>query len=205
MYAWIFGPPADPPDVQIQKWKERLAVEIRLLTSRIAELDQLENDTIQIIRGYAKENQVGSVKILTKELIHLQKMKSRMYEARATINSVSTQLSEQLANIRMTKAMSASVEMMKHMNALVTVPMIGRTMYELSREMHKAGIIRELASEATAPDDFEIGEAADSEVDAFLASVAKNWKLPDVVTAKQPSVQQPGIRHRSNKPVAEKP
>ena len=180
MWSFIFGPPPIPPDELITKWKQVLSTQKRELDNRIEELKRLDNDTVIQIRLAAKEKEVPSIKILTKELLYVRNVIAKLYETGAMINSVSLQLSEQLAQIRLTKAIAASTVVMKNMNQLVTLPMIGETMQQLSKEMHQAGLIRDVMSDVLAQDDFEIGEAADEEVDKFLDGVAKEWKLPDI-------------------------
>ena len=95
------------------------------------EIRQLERseDKIKIeIKKLAKLGEMDTAKMLAKELVNSKHAKERMYETKARINSVALQLSEQLATLRMTKAMQMSAEAMEAMNKLVSAPMIGATM-----------------------------------------------------------------------------
>ena len=73
----------------------------------------MEDNIKREVKKLAKLGEVESAKMLARELVASKKAKGRMYEAKARINSVARQLSEQLATLRMTKAMQMSGEAMQ--------------------------------------------------------------------------------------------
>lgn len=76
------------------------------------------------------------------------------------------QLSEQLATIKMTQAISMSGEAMAAMNQLINVPVLSASMRTLGMEMEKAGFIQEMMTDTLQQDDVEA--EADEEIDKGL-------------------------------------
>lgn len=136
----------------------------------------MEDNVKREIKKLAKLGEVDSARMLAKELVASKKAKERMYEAKARINSVALQLSEQLATLRMTKAMQMSGEAMVAMNNLVSVPQVAGVMREMGRQMEKAGFIQELVEE-TLQDD-AIDDEADEEVNRVFEELTADLNLP---------------------------
>lgn len=83
------------------------------------------------------------------------------------MNSVSLQMKNQLATIRVAGSVQKSTEVMQAMQSLVRVPEVAATMRELSKEMMKAGIIEEMLDETmeSVEDSEEVEDEADEEID----------------------------------------
>jgi charged multivesicular body protein 3 len=107
-----------------------------------------------------------------------------MYETKARLNSVALQLSEQLATLRMTKAISASNEAMHAMNQLVSVPVVAASMREMARQMEKAGFIQEMIGETLDGQTADLEDAADEEVERVLEELTAGLVLPDAAKNK---------------------
>merc|ERR1719474_32181 len=117
----------------------------------------------------AKKGDKDVCMILAKEIVHARKTISKLYTAKANLNSIQLQMKGQLATIKVTGAMQTSTEVMQSMQALVRLPEIQKTMQELSREMMKAGILEEMVEdtmEGLEGDEEE--EAAQEEIDKIL-------------------------------------
>ena len=92
--------------------------------------------------------------------------------AKAQINSVSMQLQNQVAMQTVTKAMGQSSQMMKSMQALVSLPDVRQAAMDMAREMEKAGLIQEMQDdmmEMMDPDDMD--EAVKEEVDKVTIDI----------------------------------
>lgn len=109
-------------------------------------------------------------KILAKEIIRARKARSKISTSKAHLNSVSLQMKNQLATIRVAGSLSKSTEVMQAMQSLVRVPEVAATMRDLSKEMMKAGIIEEMLDETmdSIEDSEEIEDEADEEVDKAI-------------------------------------
>merc|ERR1719244_1270503 len=142
----------------------------------------------------AKKGDKDVCMILAKEIVHARKTISKLYTAKANLNSIQLQMKGQLATIKVTGAMQTSTEVMQSMRALVRLPEIQRTMQELSREMMKAGILEEMVEdtmEGLEGDEEE--EAAQEEIDKILNELTAGalGAAPDAVKDTLPAAVEP--------------
>merc|ERR1719474_1507356 len=72
----------------------------------------------------AKKGDKDVCMILAKEIVHARKTISKLYTAKANLNSIQLQMKGQLATIKVTGAMQTSTEVMQSMQALVRLPEI---------------------------------------------------------------------------------
>ena len=107
-----------------------------------------------------------------------------MEASKATLNSLSMQLNEQLATIKITGALQKSTTMMKEVNTLIKMPELTATMGRLQSEMMKAGIMDEMMSDTL---DFDLSddieeEDAEAEINKILGEITgdqfKNTEVP---------------------------
>ena len=84
--------------VQLQKWKATIRREERLLDRQIASLKEQEDKSRKMVQQMAKKRpqDVGNARILAKELVRAKKQRQRMYQSKATLNSIQMQLQEQI-------------------------------------------------------------------------------------------------------------
>ena len=96
--------------------------------------------------------------------------------SKAHMNSISLQMKNQLATIRVAGSVSKSTEVMQAMQSLVRVPEVAATMRELSKEMMKAGIIEEMLDETmdSIEDSDEVEDEADEEIDKVTTVLSTN-------------------------------
>ena len=129
---------------------------------------QREEDKVKrSLKDAAKKGDKDVCKILAKEVIRARTACNKLHTSKAHLNSVTLQMKNQLATIRVAGSVSKSTEVMQAMQALIKVPEVASTMRELSKEMMKAGIIEEMMDEAldSIEDSEELEDAADEEVD----------------------------------------
>lgn len=122
------------------------------------------------LKEAAKKGDKDVCQILAKEIIRARKTYNKIYTSKAHMNSVSLQMKNQLATIRVAGSVSKSTEVMQAMQSLVRVPEVAATMRELSKEMMKAGIIEEMLDETmdSIEDSDEVEDEADEEVDKVM-------------------------------------
>jgi charged multivesicular body protein 3 len=82
----------------LQKWKGTIRKEERLLDRQITSLREQELKSKKMMQQLAKKRpqDVGSLRILAKELVRAKKQCTRMYQSKATLNSIQMQLQEQI-------------------------------------------------------------------------------------------------------------
>ncbi len=135
------------------------------------------------IKDAAKQD-MSVVKLLAKELIQSKKAKNRIHKAKAQINSVNLQLTQQISQAKVMGALQKSSEVMKIMNNLVKMPEIQETMKNLSKEMTKAGVMEEMINDTMdSLEDDDIEEESEEAVNQILDEVL-NKALPSVHTKK---------------------
>jgi len=139
------------------------------------------------VTDLVKKGDKSSAKILAVELVRSKKAKERLYNSRATLNSIIMQLQAQLSMTRVAGAMGKSSEIMKIMNNAVKLPQIQKIVMAMGAEMTKAGLIEEMI-EDTLDEGEELDDAADEEVDKILLEITqgvlnKGQKPPQVVPA----------------------
>lgn len=140
---------------------------------QINSMGQAETKTKQQIRALAKKGDTQNCKFLAKEMIRARKSRNRMESSKATLNSVSMQLNEQMATIKITGTLKKSTVLMKEVNSLVKLPELTATMAKLQMEMTKAGIMDEMVSDVLDMDELEDDELeeADAEVNKILQEI----------------------------------
>ncbi|KAH9482705.1 Charged multivesicular body protein 3 [Psilocybe cubensis] len=171
---FLYGP---TPEERVRAWQAKLRAESRQLDREMRQLDMATNKARQSVKQLAAKGDVKSAKLLAREVVRSNKQKDRLSVSKARLGSIGTQLSQQMAMIKVTGSLQKSTEIMKLSNALIKLPQISQTMREMSMEMTKAGIMEEMLEDTLDMDeDEEIEEEADAEVDKVLFELT-NGKL----------------------------
>ena len=173
------------------------------LDRQINAIKREELKVTKSLKEAAKKGDKDVCHILAKEIINSRKAVTRLYTAKANLNSVQLQMKGQLATVKIAGALSSSAEVMKSMNALVKLPETQKAMMELSREMMKAGVIEEMLEDTMEGLDGEedMEEAAQDEIDKIIlelttgklgkAPAALKDTLPAPIAAKTTEVEEP--------------
>ncbi|KAF9485305.1 vacuolar sorting protein VPS24 [Pholiota conissans] len=174
---FLYGP---TPEERIRAWQAKLRSESRQLDREMRQLDAATAKARQSVKQLAIKGDVKSARILAKEVVRSNKQKDRLSVSKARLGSIGTQLSQQMAMIKVTGSLQKSTEIMKLSNALVKLPQISQSMREMSMEMTKAGIMEEMLEDTLDIDeDEELEGEADAEVDKVLFELT-NGKLGEV-------------------------
>jgi len=179
------------PEERVRSWQAKLRSESRQLDREMRQLDMAANKARQSVKQLAIKGDVRSARILAKEVVRSNKQKDRLSVSKARLGSIGTQLSQQMAMIKVTGSLQKSTEIMKLSNTLIKLPQISQTMREMSMEMTKAGIMEEMLEDTLdMEEDQELEEEADAEVDKVLFELT-NGKLGEAgsVDSKLPSLQ----------------
>merc|ERR1719312_1371258 len=187
----LFGKSPDPKE-QVTEWNKKLRKEGNQIERQINSIKREEAKVTKSLKDAAKKGDKDVCKILAKEIVNSRKSVNKLYAAKANINSVSMQMKNQLAMVKVAGSLQQSTEVMKTMQQLVKLPEIQKTMMEMSREMMKAGIIEEMMEDTmesiTDADDME--EEANEEIDKILAELT-DGKLGEAPTVPEGSLAGP--------------
>ncbi|KAJ7129610.1 vacuolar sorting protein VPS24 [Mycena epipterygia] len=166
---FLYGP---TPEEKVRQWQLKLRTESRHLDREMRQLDVATKQARQSVKQHAARGDVKSARILAREVVRSDKQKDRLSVSKARLGSIGTQLSQQMAMIKVTGALQKSTEIMKLSNALIKLPQISQTMREMSMEMTKAGIMEEMLDDIIdEEEDAELEDEADAEVDKVLAEL----------------------------------
>ncbi|KAG6329203.1 hypothetical protein ID866_9885 [Astraeus odoratus] len=140
-------------------------------------LDAATTKARATVKQLAEKGDVKSARILAKEVVRSSKQKDRLSVSKARLGSIGTQLTQQLAMLKVTGSLQKSTDIMKLSNSLIRLPQIAQSMREMSMEMTKAGIMEEMLEDMLDMEEDEaISEEADAEVDKVLFELT-NGKL----------------------------
>ncbi|EZA58548.1 hypothetical protein DMN91_008627 [Ooceraea biroi] len=174
------------PKEMVQEWTHKLRKEGYQLDRQVRAIQREEEKVKRSLKDAAKKGDKDVCKVLAKEIIRAHKACNKIYTSKAHLNSVSLQMKNQLATIRVAGSVSKSTEVMQAMQSLIKVPEIAATMREMSKEMMKAGIIEEMLDETmdSIEDSEDMEDEADEEVDKILWEVTAGQlgTAPAVVT-----------------------
>nr|CAG4649721.1 EOG090X0EF4 [Scapholeberis mucronata]SVE93906.1 EOG090X0EF4 [Scapholeberis mucronata] len=187
----LFGKSPEPnPKEKVNEWCSKLRKENSQLDRQIRSIQREEEKVKKSLREAAKKGDKEVCMILAKEVLHARKAISKIYTSKAHINSVSMQMKNQLATLRIAGSLQRSTEVMKAMQQLIKIPEVAATMRDLSKEMMKAGIIEEMLEDTLEglEDTEELEEAAQQEVDKVLWEITAGQlgKAPAAVTDSLP-------------------
>lgn len=165
----LFGKTPDPKE-QVNEWCKKLRKESNQIERQINGIRREEAKVTKSLKDAAKKGDKDVCKILAKEIVHSRKTVSKLYAAKANINSIQMQMKGQLATVKVAGSLQKSTEVMKTMQQLVRLPEIQKTMMEMSREMMKAGIIEEMLEDTmeTVTDTEDMEQEVSAEVDKIL-------------------------------------
>jgi len=192
------SPSAPPNKEQLRGWISSLKKEQRLLAREQAALQREEMKMKQELKKTAKSSATHSraCAIMAKSIVQSQHQQEKLLMAQTQINSVILNLKTSAASVNVVGHLSQSSTIMKSMSALISIPSIAATAREMSKEMHKTGMIDEMVNDALGMDDEELVSEADAEVDRVL------FELTDGMLGKMQPVN--GNRLIEEKDVQEK-
>ncbi|KAL7918731.1 Snf7 domain-containing protein [Trichoderma austrokoningii] len=201
------------PQQQMRKCNTLIRSNVRKLDRDIAQLKQVEIRTKNLIiqadkraqRDPSRAKQAHQdIRIYASELLRTRKASQRLVTTKATLNSVQMQVSEAFAVRKIEGSIRASVGIMKDVNSLIRLPVLSKTMQELSVELLKAGIIEEMIDE-TLPEDMDMleDEEAEGEIEKLLGEVLKEKKEPALPTTPLPEPEKPVAEEEEDEEDAE--
>nr|CAG4651364.1 EOG090X0EF4 [Simocephalus serrulatus]SVE94524.1 EOG090X0EF4 [Simocephalus serrulatus] len=193
----LFGKSPEPnPKDKVNEWCSKLRKESSQLDRQIRGIQREEEKVKRSLKEAAKKGDKDVCMILAKEVLRARKAISKIYTSKAHINSISMQMKNQLATLRIAGSLQRSTEVMKAMQQLIKIPEVAATMRDLSKEMMKAGIIEEMLEDTLEglEDTEELEEAAQQEVDKVLWEITAGQlgKAPAAVTDSLPVPEATG-------------
>ncbi|KOC63627.1 Charged multivesicular body protein 3 [Habropoda laboriosa] len=174
------------PKEMVQEWRNKLRKESYQLDRQVRAIQREEMKLKRSLKDAVQKGDKDVCKILAKEIVRARKACNKICITKTQMNSISLQMKNQLATIRVAGSVSKSTEVMQAMQSLIRVPEVAATMRELSKEMMKAGIIEEMLDETmeSINESEDEEDEANEEIDKILCEVTadKLGVAPAVVT-----------------------
>uniref|UniRef100_G1QAL8 Charged multivesicular body protein 3 n=1 Tax=Myotis lucifugus TaxID=59463 RepID=G1QAL8_MYOLU len=169
------------------EWSLKIRKEMRV----DREIRDIQREKEKKMKDTAKKGQKNLCVVLAKELIRSTKAVSKLNASKAHMNSC------------VTGSLPKSTEVMKVMQSLVKIPEIQATVWELSKEMMKAGIIEEMLEDTfeCMDDQEKMEEAAEMEIDKLFVIIAGVFgqSTPSEVSGTLPESEPLGVTAASEK------
>lgn len=117
--------------------------------------------------------QCNTLQLLAKEVVRLRTAVARLAANKATMLSLSNEMTQTLAISNAAGTIKSSTGVMAKMNCLIKIPQLQKTMKEMAKEMARTGYMQEMMNDAvdSAVDTDEIEEAAEEAVDQVLLEI----------------------------------
>ncbi|KAJ8611653.1 hypothetical protein CTAYLR_007895 [Chrysophaeum taylorii] len=128
----------------LRKNKREIQKAIRELDRERANLEKQEQKLIADIRKFAKDGQMGPVKIMAKDLVRTRTYITKFIELRSHLNAVGLKLQTVKSQEAMADAMKSVTKAMIRMNKVVNIPSIQKIMTEFARENERAELTQEV-------------------------------------------------------------
>jgi charged multivesicular body protein 3 len=172
------------PEEQLKEWKSKLRAQSKEIDREIRGIETQEGKIRQEIKALAKKPALSqkAIRSLATELVRSQKAKDHLLTGKTHINSVIMQMQEQVSMVKVSGCIQKSTNVMRSMNGLMKLPQMRDAMYEMSKEMTKAGLIEEMINDTMSEMDEEDETLVDSEVDAIVNQIA-DGKILQVLSA----------------------
>mmetsp|Transcript_21150 Transcript_21150/g.42671 ORF Transcript_21150/g.42671 Transcript_21150/m.42671 type:complete len:224 (-) Transcript_21150:98-769(-) len=156
--------------------KEVLRENKRMINRAVRELDRekaaLEREEKKLtieIKKMAKEQQMGAVRIMAKDLVRTRAYITKFIEMRSHLQGCALKLQTVKSQQAMAEAMKSTTKAMMKMNKAVDAPAINKMMAEFERENMKSEMMQEIMGEALDDALAEDGDA--EEEDKIVAQV----------------------------------
>jgi len=157
-----------------RQWNRNLKREMRRIDRDVMGMTASEKKTVAEIKKLAAKKEMSSVKILAKELVMLRKSRDRMLLTKTQLNSISNQLTQQVALSKLTNCFEKSAEVMQAMNKIINVPEVHEIMTQMGKEMENMGLIEGIMGDAIDETlaDIETEEQSEIEIRKLLEELA---------------------------------
>lgn len=192
------GNKAPTLDEQMRESKRMINRSIRELDRERTKLQAQERKLIAEIKKLAKAGQMGSVKVLAKDLVRARRNVTKFYEMRSQLQAVELRLQTIKSTNAMADAMKNVTKAMVRMSKVLSVPGLQKILQEFMRENERMEMTEEMMGDAV---DMALGD----EEDAMESDAVVNQVLSEIgveIGGQLESGHLPGVREEAKQEVA---
>ncbi|GAA5880197.1 hypothetical protein JCM3774_006083 [Rhodotorula dairenensis] len=197
----LFGRTKTPAE-RLRQHQRALQKAQRELDRERSKLEQQEKKLILDIKNGARKGEIGSCKVMAKDLVRTRRYVSKFYTMKTQLQAVSLRIQGMRSNQQMAEAMKGATRAMSMMSRQMNLPQIQRILQEFERESSVMDMKEEMMGESIddAMED-DVGETEEEEGDRILdevlaeIGVSVGQQLGEAPTSMPASkVSEPGLR-----------
>lgn len=191
------GNKAPTLDEQLRESKRMINRSIRELDRERTKLQNQERKLITEIKKLAKAGQMGSVKVLAKDLVRARRNVTKFYEMRSQLQAVELRLQTVKSTNAMADALKNVTHSMVRMNKVLNVPGLQKILQEFMRENERMEMTEEMMGDAV---DMALGD----EEDAIESDAVVNQVLSEIgveIGGQLETGHLPGVREEAKQEV----
>ncbi|BGO92219.1 hypothetical protein NBRC10512_000951 [Rhodotorula toruloides] len=197
----LFGRTKTPAE-RLRQHQRALQKAQRELDRERSKLEQQEKKLIMDIKNGARKGEIGSCKVMAKDLVRTRRYVSKFYTMKTQLQAVSLRIQGMRSNQQMAEAMKGATKAMSLMSRQLNLPQIQRILQDFEKESSMMDMKEEMMGDAI--DDAmkdDVGETEEEEGDRILEEVlaeigvSVGQQLGEAPTALPASkVSEPGVR-----------
>ncbi|KAH7283273.1 hypothetical protein KP509_35G069800 [Ceratopteris richardii] len=161
-------------------------------------LQAQEKKLIVEIKKTAKQNQMGAVRVMAKDLVRTRHQITKFYALKSQLQGVSLRIQTLKSTQSMAEAMKGVTKAMRQMNKQMSLPAIQKIMQEFERQNEKMEMTTEMMGDAI--DDAMEGEEEEEETEELVNQVLDEIGIDlDSQLANAPKVSSQPVTASSTK------
>jgi hypothetical protein len=194
-WVWLFGsaPDTSPAGV-VRKQKKLLQKERRAIDREIRELDALIERNKGLAKRDAKHGNLDGAKALAHEIAHSCLQRLRLWRAGTELDAISSDLTAQLASVRVAGTLGFSAQIMAKLNKLYSLDRTRALVTAFATELDRNRILTESLTEAlesaTEPADTSDEPREQEVLDSVLREILPAAPKARVAAARTLGMQQ---------------
>lgn len=165
---WLFGKKKTPAEM-LRENKRMLDKSIRELDRERSNLQSQEKKLIAEIKKMAKQNQMGAVKVMAKDLVRTRHSITKFYGLKSQLQGVSLRMQTLKSTQAMADAMRGVTKAMGTMNKQLNLPALQNIMREFEKQNEKMESTTEVMGDAI--DDAFEAEDEEEESEELVSQV----------------------------------
>lgn len=190
----VFGPPEKPIKEVVRENQRTIKKAIRELEKEIKDLEKNEKKLGADIKKMAKQNQMGAVRVMAKDLVRTKNYITKFITMKTHLNAVALKIQTIKSHDQMATAMKGVTKALVQMNKQISLPGLNKIMTDFMRENEKNEVMQEVIGDTL--DDAMEEEGSAAEEDAIVNQVLDELGIgagqlaPDAPTLQVNSSQQ---------------
>ncbi|GAA5981240.1 hypothetical protein JCM5350_006072 [Sporobolomyces pararoseus] len=203
VFESLFGRSKTPAE-RLRQHQRSLQKAQRELDRERSKLEQQEKKLVLDIKNGARKGEIGSCKVMAKDLVRTRRYISKFYTMKTQLQAVSLRLQSLRSNQQMAEAMKGATKAMGLMSRQMNLPQITKILQDFERESEMMDMKEEMMGDAIddTMEDQEEGEGEEEEGNKILeevlaeigVSVGQQLGEAPTDTPMKSSISEPGAR-----------